>query len=78
MHSLVAVLHVIAATAPRPIVVQVIGPGAARATARRQLSVAAGARYEAGRTGCGQCVHERHFRRTCTARTRTRTQEEGG
>lgn len=61
-YSLVSVLQVVAAAAPRPVVVQVIRPGTARAAARGELTVAAGARNKAGRSGRGQRMHERHFR----------------
>lgn len=62
LYSLVSVLQVIAATAPRPIIVQVIGPCTTRTAARRQLSIATGTRYETGHTGRCQGMYEGHFR----------------
>lgn len=62
IYSLISVFQVVAAAAPRPVIVQMIRPCTARTSARRKLAVATCARDKTGRTSGRQRVHKRHFR----------------
>ena len=62
LYLLVAKLQIVTATAPRPVLVQLVRTGTSRTAAGGQLTVATGAGNEAGHTSCGQRVDKGHFR----------------
>lgn len=62
LYLLVAKLQIVTATAPRPVLVQLVGTGTAGTAAGGQLTVPTSAGNEAGHTSCGQRVDKGHFR----------------